>query len=287
MESAKDRRNEREYSAVQVSQLDPAERRALRPHLRCKFCSATAHFRSASRPSLARRGRVAHFYSLPHDDDCDITRSSGDPWESEDSDRTVAHWEQRNITLIVRIISPTDEAANGEEAEAEEAQEESRSRGGGERTHTSNSVPRGPQKLLEQLVNWQSFKTSTATLRMPDPHRTEMAVHDAFVRFETATVAQHTARWHGFWGLVRPLNYWEQGNTWFSNFGSFHSSFRIAIHRSQVPDILLRYGLVRIEDLAGHYLLLFDHARESTSGRFIADVNSINHIGVLPANGET
>lgn len=99
-----------------------------------------------------------------------------------------------------------------------------------------------------------------------------------------ATVAQHTARWHGFWGIVRPLSYWEQGNTWFSNFGPSRNSFRIATHRSYVPEILGRYDLARIEDLAGHYLLLFDHARESTPNRFIADVNSIKHIGVLPGD---
>lgn len=33
--------------------------------------------------------------------------------------------------------------------------------------------------------------------------------------------------------------------------------------------------------MAGHYLLLFDRARESGSGRFMADINSVNHIGFL------
>lgn len=281
MESAKDRRDDREYTALQVSQLDAAHRRALKPHLRCLFCQATAHFRSASRPSQGRRGRVAHFYSRPHGDECDITRSYGDPWESEEGDRTVAHWEQRNITLIVRINSPTDEVSNEDNEEEGLGQDEARSRSGGERTLVSSSVSRGPQKLLEQLVHWPTFKTSTATLRMPDPDRAEMVVHDAFVRFESASAGQHTARWHGFWGIVRPLSYWAHGDTWFSNFGAFNSSFRISIHRTQVPDILRRYGLARIEDLSGHYLLLFDLARESTSGRFIADINSINHIGLL------
>ncbi|NIK07420.1 hypothetical protein FHY11_000886 [Xanthomonas arboricola] len=27
---------------------------------------------------------VAHFYALPHGDECDITRSYGDPWEDDD-----------------------------------------------------------------------------------------------------------------------------------------------------------------------------------------------------------
>lgn len=281
MDRAKDRRNHQEFTALQISQLDPGQRRALKQHLRCLHCEATAHFRSASRPSAGRRSKVAHFYCLPHGEECDITRSYGDPWESDESDRTVARWEQRNTTLIVRIPAAAQEASDNDDEPGDGPESESRSRGGGDRTRSSNTVSRGPQKLLEQLVQWPSFKTSSMTLRMPDPDRTEVAVHDAFVRFEAANLEQHTARWHGFWGIVRPLSYWHLGETYFSNFGAFHRSFRIAIRRDQVPAILARYHLDRIEELAGHYLLLFDHARESTSGRFIADVNSINHIGLL------
>lgn len=282
MEKAKDRRNDREYTALQVSQLDVAQRRALKPHLRCLKCQATAHFRSASRPSPGRRSKVAHFYSLPHEEDCEITRVNGDPWETHESDATVAQWEQRNTTLIVRIIVPTEDPGDAQESDrSDDAESETRSRSGGDRTRSSSSVSRGPQKLLEQLVHWPSFKTSSMTLRMPDNDRTEMAVHDAFVRFESATLEQHTAQWHGFWGIVRPLSYWQQGETYFSNFGGLNQSFRIAIHRNHVPEILSRYRLSRIEELAGHYLLLFDWARESTSGRFIADVNGINYIGFI------
>ncbi|MBV6778912.1 hypothetical protein KWH37_21205, partial [Xanthomonas campestris pv. carissae] len=39
--------------------------------------------------------------------------------------------------------------------------------------------------------------------------------------------------------------------------------------------------LIGGEITVGHYLLLFDYARESGSGRFIADINSVNHIGFL------
>lgn len=281
MEKAKDRRNDQEYTALQVSQLDVAQRRALKPHLRCLKCQATAHFRSASRPTPGRRSKVAHFYSLPHDQDCEITRVNGDPWESDESDATVAQWERRNTTLIVRIVATEDFSDAQDNDHGDDAESEGRSRSGGDRTRSSSSVSRGPQKLLEQLVNWPSFKTSSMIVRMPDNDRTEMAVHDAFVRFESANLEQHTSRWHGFWGVVRPLSYWSQGETYFSNFGASHHSLRIAIHRNHVPEILSRYQLSRIEDIAGHYLLLFDRARESTSGRFIADVNSVNHIGFL------
>ncbi|QBH00837.1 hypothetical protein [Xanthomonas oryzae] len=281
MDKARDRRSNQEYTAQEVADLDPSLRRALKPHLRCPYCEATAHFRSASRPSPGRRSKVAHFYALPHADECDITRSYGDPWEDDDSDRTVAHWEQRNTKLIVLIPSLTEESDDIASEDQEGSGEESRSRSGGDGTRRSNTVSRGPQKLLEQLVHWPSFKTSSMTIRMPGNDRPEVAVHDAFVRFESAIMAQHTGRWLGFWGIVRSWSVWQGHNTYFSNFGPTHQSFRIAIHRDKIPPILARYGLSSIDEMVGHYLLLFDYARESGSGRFMADINSVHHIGFL------
>lgn len=281
MDKAHDRRSGQEYRAGDFALLHASVRSDLKPHLKCPYCEAVAHFRSASRPSAGRRGKVAHFYALPHGQECDITRDYSDPWQSEDGDRTVSRWEERNVRLIVRIEDPVGEAQGEGVETAEGAQEESRSRPGGDRTRTSNTVSRGPQRLLEQLVHWPSFKTSSMTLRMPDPERSEMAVHDAFVGFEAANVEQHTARWHGFWGILRPWGHWERGDTYFSNFGPYNRSFRVSLHRNQIAPILARYGLRHIDEMVGHYVLLFDHARESTSGRFIADINSVHHIGFL------
>ncbi|EGD11344.1 hypothetical protein LN475_10435 [Xanthomonas vesicatoria] len=281
MDKARDRRSDQDYTAQEVADLDVSARRALKPHLRCPHCEATAHFRSASRPSPGRRSKVAHFYALPHGDKCDITRSYGDPWEDDDTDRTVAHWEQRNTTLIVLIPSLTPESEEPGTGEVEATDDESRSRAGDDRTRRSNTVSRGPQKLLEQLVEGPTFKTSAMMIRMPGNDRPELAVHNAFVRFESASMAQHTGRWLGFWGLVRSWSIWQGHNTYFSNFGPTHQSFRIAIHRDKIPPILARYGLSSIDEMVGHYLLLFDYARESGSGRFMADVNSVHHIGFL------
>ncbi|MXV07488.1 MULTISPECIES: hypothetical protein [Xanthomonas] len=281
MDKARDLRSNQEYTAQEVADLDPSSRRALKLHLRCPYCEATAHFRSASRPSPGRRSKVAHFYALPHADECDITRSYGDPWEDDDSDRTVAHWEQRNTKLIVLIPSLTAESDDITSEDQEGPGEESRSRSSGDGTRRSNTVSRGPQKLLEQLVEWPSFKTSSMTIRMPGNDRPEVAVHDAFVRFESAIMAHHTGRWLGFWGIVRPWKLWTAHDTYYCNFGTTRESFRIALLRDHIPSILARYGLSSIDEMVGHYLLLFDYARESGSGRFMADINSVHHIGFL------
>ncbi|NHF68072.1 hypothetical protein FFY45_20615 [Xanthomonas hortorum] len=119
-------------------------------------------------------------------------------------------------------------------------------------------------------------------MRMPD--QTIVPVHDGFVRFNEAHIDQHTGRWLGFWGIVQPFKYWAYGESYYSNFGTEKTSFRISIHKSKVEAILARYHLESIYNLAGHHLLLFDLARESNSGRFTADINSVHHIGFLKAD---
>lgn len=42
---------------------------------------------------------------------------------------------------------------------------------------------------------------------MPDPNRTEMPVHDAFVRFEDARIDLHTEHWLGFWGRPKTFQF--------------------------------------------------------------------------------
>ncbi|MCC8494632.1 hypothetical protein LN451_12025 [Xanthomonas hortorum pv. gardneri] len=139
MDKARDRRSDQDYTAEEVADLDVSARRALKPHLHCTYCEATAHFRSASKPSARRRSKVAHFYALPHGDECDITRSYGDPWEDDDTDRTVAQWEQRNTKLIVLIPSLTPESEEAGTGEVEATDDESRSRAGGDRR--GGSIP--------------------------------------------------------------------------------------------------------------------------------------------------
>lgn len=271
-----------EYTATQLSQFSEDDRAALRGHLLCPYCAEPAYYRAGTASGVGRRTRSPHFFSRPHGENCDFTRTNADPWESEDGDGTVASWEERGKKLIVQIqmdtVSPAGTQSDG--SDVDEGQRTQRSNG---RTKQSNNVRRGPQRLLEQLVEWPSFKTSSLLIRMPDTNQTEMPVHTAFVRFEQANSDAHTSHWHGFWGVVPSLTYWARGESYYANFGPNDRDFRIAIHNNHVPAILERYRLSEIRDLVGGYFLLFDIARVSTSGRFTADVNSVNHVGFLRA----
>lgn len=281
MQTARSLVDGREYTAQQLAQFPDSDRQALRGQLVCMFCGQQAHYRRATRAGTNGRSRSACFYCLPHGEDCEITRVNGDPWDAEESDSTVGTWERRGQTLVVQILSEEPPADAVEDALAADPEEGQRSRSGGARTRQSSTVRRGPQRLLEQLVDWPSFRTSALPIRMPDPNQTEMPVHTAFVRFEDADPERHTEHWHGFWGVLPPLRYWSYGNAHYANFGIAQRSFRIAIHDRDIPAILERFRLSRIQELVGGHLLLFDIARISTTGRFTADVNSVNHIGFL------
>lgn len=281
MQEALDRRTNHEYTALEISLLTEAQREPLKGHLKCLGCESTAHFRRKTDPSPGRNGRIAHFYCRPHAPNCSLIQRNADPWETNESDATVAQWVESNQTLIVRIQTPVESSVVNSE-EGEDAEEGSRAGGGSaSRTRRSTTISRGPQRLLEQLVHWPSFKTSPVRIRLPDPAQTEVPVHDAFVRFEDARVDLHTERWLGFWGIVRSFSFWPLGSSYYSNFGAENSSFRISIHQSHADAIVQRYRLDSIHDLVGHYLLLFDRARESASGRFTADVNSVHHVGFV------
>lgn len=272
-----------EYTATQLSQFSASEREALRGHLVCIHCGEPAFYRSSSPAGNGHRQRSACFFCRPHGENCNITRDYSDPWESEDGDHTVADWIRHGRKLIVKIQTDSSPPIidGTQNAENDEGQ---RGQSGGTRTRQSINIQRGPQRLLEQLAAWPSFKTSPITIRLPDPNQTEVPVHTAFVRFEDADPEQHTNQWHGFWGTVPRLTYWAQGSSYYANFGTSNRAFRIAIHESQIPSILNRYRLPSIQEIVGGHILLFDFARVSTSGRFTADVNSVNHIGFLRPN---
>ncbi|WP_282295742.1 hypothetical protein [Stenotrophomonas sp. PS02289] len=282
MQEAVDRRNEQVYSAFELSRYSDEERRSILLHLKCKGCESSAHFRRESEPSGNRKPTIPHFYCRPHAPNCDIASRNGDPWETNEGDETVRQWQEAKQTLIVRIQVP-----RGEESQSTTTTEEAsgdtgtNGGGGGRQKGQAGPLSRGPQRLLEQLLHWPSFKTSALPMRMPD--NTTVPVHDGFVGFEHANVELHTGRWLGFWGLVQPLKYWAYGESYYSNFGTDNSSFRISIHKSKVQAILDRYRLDSVHDLVGNYVLLFDLARESNSGRFTADINSVHYMGFLRA----
>lgn len=282
MQESVDRRNQDVYTAFELSTYTDKERRDIVAHLKCRGCDSSAHFRRESAPRGNRKPTIPHFFCRPHKSDCDVESRNGDPWETNESDDTVRRWQDAKQTLIVRIQVPkVDGDVSSTLVDHTPKETRTSGGGGGRQVRRAGPLSRGPQRILEQLLHWPSFKTSQLPMRMPD--NSIVPVHDGFIRFEDANVGHHTGRWLGFWGVVRPLRYWAYGDSYYSNFGTDNSSFRISIHKSNVQAILDRYRLDSIHDLSGNHLLLFDLARESNSGRFTADVNSVHHVGFLRA----
>lgn len=263
-----------------ASDITEDERVRLKGNLVCPHCGESAFYKRASPPGNGRRGRAAHFASR-HNVNCSITREVAD---ADDGESLVRSWEERDVMLVVRIAAA--EAEDEDEGSAEPmATEGERTGRSANRTLGATRVIRGPQRLLHQLVNWPSFKTSPLLVRLPDREQTELPVHSAFVRFGDAHHDRHTTTWHGFWGRMPRLSRWNFGDSWYANFGPSNTDFRIAIDDANAAAIMRRYNLTTIHDLTGMYMILFAPARISGSGRFTADMIDLNHIGVLPAPG--
>lgn len=267
------------YTALQFEGLGDDRRNILAGRFRCCFCNEAAHFRSR-----ARNGRKPCFYSLPHGENCQITRVERDPWGDDDEARINAAG-SRGGRLVVKIAGDDDpeaEASDGLSVDSQGSDRRTRTGGSGA-SRTNNSIQRGPQRILEILLQRPTFVTSTTPVRFRDG--SELPVHAAFVRFEHANYQRHVDHWHGFWGRLPYPSRWQYGSSYYFNFGSQDADFRIALSDTHVQRILERYSLNSAQDLAGGWMILFDVARVSTSGRFTADVISPNHIGFVRARG--
>lgn len=281
MQTARCTADNRQYTASEYALLTEAEKTRVRGHLVCVHCAEPAYFRRPTVEGHGQQSRSACFFCRPHGANCEITRVNDDPWESAHGDDAVARWEQQHKTVIVQIRNPSESVEDTHTNPTGPTSEGERTRSSGGSSTGSQPLRSGPQRLLERLVTWPSFKTSALTIKLPDAAQTMLPAHQAFVRFQDADPDRHTQHCHGFWGIMPRLSFWTTGELYYANFGTDLRDFRIAIDLAHVPEILARFGLSRIEDISGHYLIVFATARITTTSRFTAEVLSPHHIGFL------
>lgn len=273
MQEAYDSRDGNIYSALQLESVEHLQG-FLYGFLRCSFCHERAHYRSRS-----ENGRVSPcFFCRPHGDNCDIVRQDADPWGDDDEGR-ITSAARSGGKLIVKIID-NDSPDAGADSVADVVVSDSRTgRGIQASARHVNNIQRGPQRILELLVGSASFRASNVPVRFKDG--SELPVNQAFVSFENANHLLHVNSPRGFWGRLSYPSRWEYGNSYYFNYGPRDLDFRIALSDAQLAEIILRYGLDSVNDLAGGWFILFDTARVTNSGRFTADVISLNHVGFV------
>lgn len=262
------------YTAIQLEQFELSRRNSIVQNLRCEYCAEPAYYRSRSTNGQRR----PCFFCRPHGENCQVMVQESDPWGDDDEAR-IRHASSNGGRLIIQIPGDIESSGvndvSGEEA-SDQRTRSSRSGGGAQR---DGNVRRGPQRILELLVNSPTFRTSASVVRFRDG--SELPVHDAFVDFLRADSVTDVERWKGFWGVLPVPSRWEYGSSYYFNFGPHDSDFRIALSDQTSAEVLARYGLSSVFEMAGCRFLLFDIARLSNSGRFTADIRSVNHIGLL------
>lgn len=273
MQEAYDSRDGNIYSALQVEKV-PYLQNELSGVLRCGFCHERAYYRSRS-----ENGRVSPcFFCRPHGESCEITRQDADPWGDDDEGR-IDNAARNGGKLLVKIMDGAG-LDDGPISNVALAADDSRTRSGSRIAQDqSNNIQRGPQRILELLVGSPRFRTSSMLVKFKDG--SELPANQAFVSFQQANHALHTGKWLGFWGQLTHPSRWEYGSSNYFNFGAEASDFRISLSDVQLGEILRRYGLSSINDLAGGWFILFDVARITNSNRFTAEVISLNHVGFM------
>ena len=262
------------YTASQLAKFTDVERAAFRGLLICPSCRRTAYYRSSG-----ARLRKPCFFSRPHAPNCVSRSGATDPWEG-DADEFVARWEEEERILVIRFGNEDESGRTSEKPTSGVIRENPPGRSASV-SPTSISIQRGSQRVLEQLLNWDRFKTSSMLCRLPDG--SELPVHTAFVQFSDARPDRHAGKWLAFWGVVPNLSYWKRGDSFYINFGSRSEveRLRVSIIREQADKIVTRYRLGSINELVGRNILVFDHARISNSGRFTAEVVGLKYMGLV------
>jgi len=269
-----------EVSAQQIESLSIDARQVLRGQLACRTCAGPAHFRRAS-----TNGHAACF-AAHHSDDCPEAVSSDSPWPPP-GDEEVARWEANRNVISLAIDG------NDDETEPNSLVPRVRSPGPGLAHHRQTgpafgaTIQRGATNLLRQLVNWPTFKTSSVEIRLPDG--TEVPVSTFFSRIRDADQERHVGALHGFWGLVHTVEDWTGRGVFLNSPPAYNRErLRLFIPSSMFPQLLRRFGLTRIRDLVGRYVLIIDVARVSGSGLFMADFYDLSRFSTVerPVNDQ-
>lgn len=261
------------YTALELEGMDAARRSVVASDLRCGFCGENAHYRSRSQDGRTR----PCFYCRPHGENCQITVQESDPWGDDDEGR-INHRSASGARLIVSIPNQSRDSSGDMEVAESLSDERTRSGSAGGRSVTGD-LRRGPRRILELLTQSNTFRTSSAEVRLPDGN--VRPVYDAFVNFSVADVDLHTDGERGFWGVLPSPTFWAHGGAWYFNFGVSERSFRVSISNVVMSQILERYGVGSARELAGRTIIFFDRARVSTTDRFTADVISFDRMALM------
>jgi hypothetical protein len=237
----------------------------MRRLLVCSGCGNQAFFRKAS-----VSGQAACFGARPHEEGCDF--QSADHTHSEDeSTQEQDLLENPGNRVVVDFLFGTAEATIPPEGGLGDGRSFR-----GAFTRVSNRPEakshRRPGPLLRNLIHSSAFRESTQVVEV---NGGEYVIRDFFVEFNRVT-ANHTNKYHGFWGMISDAKYTKDGTLWINSGGRL--SVSICISQGLIGSLFERYNIEDVEDFAGTYCLVFSEMGISAKNKKYIPLDDINRI---------
>lgn len=263
---------DRIYHATVFSQLPPAEIEAKRQHLECPECAAAAFFRRA-----ASSGQAACFGARPHVRGCNMAA----PVALRIVDGA-GNLEDRIYNPGRRIVVDLAfGAAAHVNVDAANADVNGGGRGArrfvGDGPRPDADAHRRLRPLLRTLIEVPDFATSLVEIEVPgnDP----IPAARFFLNFRDINGNHPGTR--GFWGMAASAAY-DRGDLWINSAG--RAAFSILLRAPVAAQVLQRYRIADLEDLAGAYVLAIGSQLFTDWGKSFCVPESAEHVAIVFAD---
>ncbi|WP_144411490.1 hypothetical protein [Azotobacter chroococcum] len=129
--------------------------------------------------------------------------------------------------------------------------------------------------LLRMLIESPHFRNSGQILEIEG--RRSIPVRNFFVPILSID-RPHIGGHLGLWGLISDARYDSNGTLWLNSGGRDHISFGLSPQIA--PDVISRFHVSDLEDLAGAYVLVFGTPQVSSNGKLYCIVDGIECIAL-------
>lgn len=257
------------YTAATFATLHPNDLERMRQQLTCPECSGPAFYRKAS-----ISGRAACFGARPHHDACSLAaQDSEHVIEGEGTDLDVLNNPAERIVVDLAFGAPAREVHGDLEEGAGRAGRAPRYVGGNPRPNAR--MHRRLSSLLRTLIEAPHFARSNQLLEIAG--QPEISVCDFFVPL-TQVDKLMQGRIRGWWGLISDAKVGGDESLWLN--GGGRGMLSCCIPYELRTQVLGRFRLDDIEQLAGAYVLVIGDLRISQHGKMYCVIDSPNHIAI-------
>lgn len=256
------------YPAEVFSALPAPDIALRRQQLVCPVCAAPAFFRKA-----AASGQAACFGARPHVPGCNMAapvalRIDAEAGAAEDRIQNLGR------RIVVDLAFGAAQQVNPEPADGEAHGGRGARRFVGNGPRPDADAHKRLRPLLRTLIEVPAFATSEVEIEIPE--QAPLRARQFFVALENAGARAQGMR--GYWGMVASAAY-DQGDLWLNSGG--RAAFSILLRAHIAAEVLKRYRINDLEDLAGAYVLAVGTPTASGWGKPYCVPESAEHVAVI------